>query len=163
MAREREGRREERGREADALQHRGRVVLDVGLEDAARLELGEDAQHDVLDLDRELEPFGLAAHPLGDLAQSRRARVVGAVDAMAEAHDPLAAADELADPRLGPLGRADLVELVHDLRRRPAVERALQRADRAARPPTTMSERVDVMTRAVNVEALRPCSAPTMK
>ena len=33
-------------------------------------------------------------------------------------------------------------------------------------PPATaeaMSERVEVMTRAVNVEALKPCSEPTMK
>ena len=51
---------------------------------------------------------------------------------MAEAHDPLAPPDELADPRLGPFGRADLVELVDHLGRGAAVERALQGADRAA-------------------------------
>ena len=93
--------------------------------------LGEDAQRDVLDLDRELRATRAVLHPLGDLAQRRGARVVGAVDAMAEAHQPLAAVERLADPRLGVLGRADLAELVDDLRRRAAVERPLHRADRA--------------------------------
>ena len=51
---------------------------------------------------------------------------------MAEAHDPLAATDRVADPLLGALGRADLVELVDDLGRGAAVERALEGADGAA-------------------------------
>ena len=82
---------------------------------------------------------------------------------MAEAHDPLAAGDGVADPLLGALRRADLVELVDDLGRGAAVERPLERADRAAHRATRGRDRVEVMTRAVNVEALRPCSAPTMK
>ncbi len=74
---------------------------------------------------------------------------------MAEAHQPLAAGQGVADPRLGLVGRADLAELVDDLRRRAAVERPLHRPDR---PDTAdaRSERVEVMTRAVNVEALKP-------
>ena len=50
---------------------------------------------------------------------------------MAEAHQPLAAIERLAQPLLGVLDRAHLGELVDDLRRRAAVERALHRPDRA--------------------------------
>ena len=42
-------------------------------------------------------------HPLGDLAQGRGARVVGPVDAVAEAHQPLAAVEGVAQPLLGML------------------------------------------------------------
>ena len=104
MARERERGREQVGREADAHQDRRRVELDVGLERPLGVLLGQDAQDDVLDLDGELEPLGPVVHPLGDLAQRRRPRVVGAVDAMTEAHQPLAAVERVADPLLGVLG-----------------------------------------------------------
>ncbi len=54
VAGQRERRREQVRRQADAHQHRRRVVLDVGLERPVRVPLGEDPQRDVLDLDREL-------------------------------------------------------------------------------------------------------------
>ena len=50
---------------------------------------------------------------------------------MAEAHEPLALVERLLDPLLRTLDRAHLVELLDDLRRRTAVERAFQRPDRA--------------------------------
>ena len=50
---------------------------------------------------------------------------------MAEAHQPLMAIQRLVQPLFGVLDRADLVELVHDLGRGAAVERAFHRPDRA--------------------------------
>ncbi len=75
---------------------------------------------------------GPLVHRLGDLAQGGGARVVGPVDAVAEAHDPAVVGDRLAGPGLGVVDRADLVELADDLRRGAPVERALECADRAA-------------------------------
>ena len=150
------------GDEADAHQHGRRVELDVGLERAIGMLLGQDPQGDVLDLDRELEPVGLVLHPLGDRAQRGGPRVVGAVDAVAEAHQPLAAIEGVADPGLGVIGRADLASWSTTSDGAPPwsgpfiVPIAPATAD-------AMSDRVEVMTRAVNVEALKPCSAPTMK
>ena len=160
---QREGRREQVRRQADALEHGGGVVLDVRLQRPVGMSLGEHPQRDVLDGDGELEPVGRAGHALGDLAQRGGARVVGAVDAVAEAHQPLAAVERVVDPRLGVLRRADLVELVDDLGRCAAMQRSLERADGARRSLSDVRLRVEVMTRAVNVEALKPCSAPTMK
>ena len=91
---------------------------------------GEQAQCDILDLDRQLQPVRLVLHALGDLAQRRGARVVGAVDPMAETHQALAAIERIVEPLLGVLDRADLRKLVDDLGRRTAVERALHRPDR---------------------------------
>ena len=51
---------------------------------------------------------------------------------MAEAHDPVSALDGFANPTFSVVGRADLVELAHDLGRGAAVERSLEGADRAA-------------------------------
>ena len=112
------------------MQHGRRVVLDVGLERPFGVLLGEDAQDDVLDLDRPLEPVGAMLHPLGDRAQRGGARVVRAVDAVAEAHQPLAAVERVADPGFGRCRGLHLAELVDDLGRRAAVERSLHRADR---------------------------------
>ena len=94
--------------------------------------LGEHPERDVLDLDRQLEPVGLAVHRLDDLAQGAGSRVVGAVDAVAEAHEPFAPIHGIADPLLGAFGRTDLVDLLDDLGRRAAVERTLQGPDRPA-------------------------------
>ena len=126
-----EGRREEVRRQPDALEDRGGVVLDVRLEGPLGVELGEHAEGDVLDRDRELQPVRLVLHRLGDPSERLRARVVGPVDPVAEAHQPLAAGDRVADPLLGVLRRADPVDLLDDLRWGAAVERALHRADRA--------------------------------
>ena len=86
------------------MQHRRRVVLDVCLQGPVGVLLGQHAQRDILDLDRLLQPVGLVLHALGDLAQRGGARVVGAVDAMAEAHQPLASGERVAHPALRVLG-----------------------------------------------------------
>ncbi len=104
VARERERGREQVRREADAHQDGRGVELDVGLERPLGVLLGQHPEDDVLDLDGELEPLGAVLHPLGDLAQRRGPRVVGAIDAMTEAHQPLAAVERVADPFLGVLG-----------------------------------------------------------
>src|SRR5437763_1142533 len=59
----------------------------------------------------------LLAERLEDLGPG----VVGAVDAVAEAHEALLPLQRLAAPGLGVLGRADLVQLVHHQRWRAAV------------------------------------------
>ena len=96
----------------------------------------ERARVDVIEMgfrrfgaDRELEPGGSRGHLLCHLAQGRCARIVSAVDAMAEAHDQLAPAEAVPRPRLRTVDRTDLVKLAEDLRRRTTVQRALQRTD----------------------------------
>ena len=59
------------------------------------------------------------------------ARVLGAVDAMAEAHQALAAIEEGLDVALGIALALDVVEHLQDARRGAAVERAGEGADRA--------------------------------
>ncbi len=54
----------------------------------------------------------VAAEGAGHVAQEHRPRVVGLVDPVAEAHDPVAPGHRLPDPGLGPVGRADVVEHV---------------------------------------------------
>ena len=104
MAGQGERRREEVRGEADAHEDRRGVELDVRLERPIGMLLGQDPQRDILDGDRELQPLGLVGHRLGDFAQGLRPGVVGSIDAMAEAHQPIAASDRLADPALG-IGR----------------------------------------------------------
>ena len=65
----------------------------------------------------------------GDLAQQHRAWVAGAVDGVAEAHDPPAGGELGLDPRLGPVRVADGVERVERPARRAAVQRPGQRAE----------------------------------
>jgi hypothetical protein len=62
--------------------------------------------------------------------QQARARILCPVDAMAEAHDPLAAVEPLLDPTLGVTRLCDLVEHRNDVRGRPAMQRPRERADR---------------------------------
>ena len=97
------------------------------------------------------------------LRKRRRPRVVGAVHAMAEAHQPLLAVERVVEPRLGVLGRADLGELVDDLAIGAPPWSGPFIVPIAPTTAEAMSERVEMTTRAVNVEALKLCSAPTMK
>ncbi len=103
------------------------VELDVGVELATRLQLGQHVDRRALDGLRELDQR--ATEALGDRAQEHRARVVGLVDAVAEAHDALAALDGGADVGVGALGCADGVQHVEGAAGGPAVEWSRQRAD----------------------------------
>src|SRR5215207_3217176 len=113
------------GGEAEGGVDRGGVEVDVGVE-----LLG---LHDrLLDPHRGVEPAGLAevaAEALGDVVEDGRPGVPGLVDAVAEAHHLLLAAQLLADPVGGPVGGADLVEHLPDLGDGPAVQRALEGGD----------------------------------
>ena len=163
VARERERRREQVRRQADAQEDRRRVVLDVGLERPLRVPLGEDPQRDVLDRDRELRASRAgwastrrpcaAPPPAGRRRGRRDGRSPSAArprssaslsHASACSGEPIwlswSTTSDGAPPWSGPF----IVPIA------PATADA-------------MSERVEVMTRAVNVEALKPCSAPTMK
>ena len=129
VPRERERRREQVRRQADALEHGGGVVLDVRLDRVIGLVLGQDAKRDLLDRHGLVEPVGHLGLALGHRAQRGGARVVRSVHAMPEAHQPLAAREGRADPGLGLVDRAHLVQLVDDLGRRAPVPRSLQGAD----------------------------------
>ena len=69
---------------------------------------------------------------LGRAAQHAGARVLGAVDAVAEAHQPLAAVEQLLDVRRRvAVALLDLLDHAEHARRRTAVQRAGHRADGA--------------------------------
>ena len=69
--------------------------------------------------------------PLGGGGEHVGARVANLVDAVAESHQPLAAFDLPAQQRFGARGVADLEHHVERRAGRAAVQRPLQRADRA--------------------------------
>ena len=64
------------------------------------------------------------AELLGGLAQRAGAGVLGAVDAVAEAHDPLPASEQVGDVAVGVAEFRDGVEHGEDARGGAAVERA---------------------------------------
>ena len=77
----------------------------------------------------------VSPRPLGRLAgeclEDARADVAGLVDAVAEAHDPLLAGQGVASPLLGRVRPAGGEQDVHHLLVGAAVQRTLERADRA--------------------------------
>ena len=97
-----------------SVHHDPGVELDVGVQLAAGLELGEDLDDPRARPARPARPArrAVAAEPLGDLAQQPRARVLGAVDGVAEAHDPVAGQR--------PARRTQRVDPVRRCRSRPA-------------------------------------------
>ena len=111
------------------VHHHAGVELDVGVEVAAGLELGQHLDDRLLDLLGELDLLG--ADALGHAPQEQRAGVVGLVDAVAEAHDPLAAGDGVDEVGAGVVDGADGVEQVERPAGRAAVQRAGQGADAA--------------------------------
>ena len=128
-ARAGEHRREQLRRHLGVVEHDRRPELDVRRQHAvglARLQLGERGL---------LERLGDLEARRAELArgapQHPRARVLGAVDAVAEAHQPLAAVERVLDPALGVAELLDLVEHLQHARGRAAVQRAGQRADGA--------------------------------
>src|SRR6266851_663410 len=128
-ARHGKGGREEVLRQADRLQDPGGVELDVRGLRALRMLLVQDGESGLLDLRREVVELRVQAlaHDLED----PRARVIGAVDAVPEAHESFLAVARLAQPVLGILGGADLLQLVHHSRGRASVGRTFQGADGA--------------------------------
>jgi hypothetical protein len=116
--------------QAAGLHHHTRVELDVGEQRTTGFELGQGADHGGLDRERGLGP--LAAELLRDPAQQDRPRVVGGVDAVAEAHDPIARRHRVAHPPLGIAGPVDLVQHVERPARCAAVQRSRQRPDGTA-------------------------------
>ena len=124
-------RRGEQGpRQAGRRHHDAGEELDVAGQRAVRLEPLQRGEDPALDVDRLVDE--VAAEPHGDLAQQRRAGIAGAVDGVAEAHDPPAGGDLGLDPGLG-VGRvADGVEGVEGPARGAAVQRAGERAEGGA-------------------------------
>ncbi len=95
----------------------------------ARLELRQDLQYASLDVHGEFDQG--AAEPLRDAAQHARARVLGAVDGVPEAHDPLPRQDAFADPGVDAVRGADGVEGVQGPAGRAAVQWPGERSDGA--------------------------------
>src|SRR3954470_19863814 len=121
--------REERRRHLGQVEDDGRPELDVGRKDAiglARLQLGER---------RALQRLGHLVAGRAELTrrapQDAGPRILGAVDAVPEAHEALAAVQRVADPALGVAELVHLVEHLEHARGGAAVQRAAQRADRA--------------------------------
>src|SRR5581483_11350179 len=107
-ARAREHRRSDGRRHLGDVEDERRVVLDVRLErpvGLAPLELGERGLLEALG-DLDLRRAKLARGVLEDA----RARILGAVDAMAEAHDPLAGVERVLHPALRVAHCGDLLE-----------------------------------------------------
>ena len=116
------------GEAADVHHHAG-VELDVGVEVTAGLQLGQQVDHRLLDGQGQLDQGPAERRDHG--TQQERARVVGLVDAVAEAHDPVTLLDGLPDVGLGPVRRADVVEHVEDPAGSTTVQRPRQGTDRA--------------------------------
>ena len=76
------------------------------------------------------DPAGTRKHPRRG-REHVGARIANLVDPMAEAHEPLAALDLAAQHGLGARRVADLEHHVERRARRAAVQRPLERADRA--------------------------------
>ena len=110
-ARNREEHREEVLRKAHRLIDEARVEVDVRIE-LARHEVFV-LQRDALELERDVEqrvPARHLEHLVGDPLDDLRARVVGLVDAVAEAHQPAVARLDARDEGRHVLDRADLLE-----------------------------------------------------
>ena len=131
-----EDRREEIGRDAEVAVDRGRVEIDVRVE-ALLLE------HRPLGRVGDREPVRLAAvvrELLGEPLEDQRARVVRAVERVAEAEELRLALEQLAHRVGRALRRAPLLEELHRRRVRAAVQRAA-RAQRSQRPLPTSGRR----------------------
>src|SRR4051794_5572945 len=126
-ARAGEQRRHQLRRHLCRVEHDRRPELDVGGQHAVRLAGGELGQRGGLDGLGHLQPAGpqLARRAV----QHTRARVLGAVDAVAESHQPLAAIQHRLDVALGGAGRLDLLEHLQHPAGRAAVQGAGERAD----------------------------------
>ena len=106
-----------------------RPELHVGLEHpvgAALLELGQRGL-----LQRLGDLVARRVELLGGTAQHPGARVLGAVDAVAEAHQPLALVEQALDVRRGVAALLHVADHPEHPRRRTAVQRAAHRADGA--------------------------------
>ena len=121
-ARAGEHRREQVRRHFGQIKHDRRPELDVRREHAVGLTGVELRERSLL------ERFGdfkaRRAKFCACAPQHPRAGVFGAVDAMAEAHQPLTAVERLADPPLGVARLFDFIEHLQHARGRPAVQRA---------------------------------------
>ncbi len=114
-------------------QQRG-IELDIGLQVAPRLVFFQQAHRDLLDVFRQMIELQVAVggvHLLGGLRQHLGAGVAHFVNTMAEAHQTLALFEFGAQVRLGIGFGGDLEDHIERRAGRAAVQRPLQRTDRA--------------------------------
>src|SRR4051794_2047005 len=122
----REHRGSERRRHLGDVEHDRRPVLDVRPR-MARALLRDRLVRDLLELLRDCN--ARRAELLRDALQHTRPRILCAVYAMAEAHDPLSAREGFGDPLLRIAAFGDGVEHRQHARRGAAVQRARERAN----------------------------------
>ena len=151
-------RREQCRVEPEAVQEQRCVELHVGLQPSAGLVLLEQPKRLRLHRPRQRVQRHVARareHPFGRPREDVGSRIAHLVDAMAEAHQLLAGLDLPAQDSLGPRCVPDLE---HHVERRPGAPPCSGPLSAPIAPTTadTRSDPVDVMTRAVNVDALRP-------
>ena len=114
------------------MEEEGGVELDVGLQAATGLVLFEQAQRDCLHAARQVvQRVASAEHRLRRGGQDVGARIADFVDAVAEAHQPLARLDLPAQHLLGARDLGDLEDHVERGTGRAAVQRPFQCADGA--------------------------------
>ena len=156
-ARAREHRRRERRRDLGDVEDDRGPVLDVRLEHAVGRLRAKRRQRGLLERQRDLDPG--RAELLRGAPEHPRARILGAVHAMAEAHDAIAAREHVVDVlRSASPVAATASSIGRTCAGAPPCRRpeSVPTADDSA---AAQSAPVDAAMRAVNVEALRPCSA----
>src|SRR5438132_12725977 len=130
-ATDREGRREERSLEAEAVEQQRGVELDIRLQAPAGFVLLEQADRHALDVLREIVKWISTEEPLGGGSEDVGPRVAHFVHAMAETHQPFSRLDFPAQHLFGSRRIADFEDHVERRAGRAAMQRTLERADRA--------------------------------
>jgi hypothetical protein len=125
-----EQRREQLRRHLGVVEHDSRPELDVRRQHAVGLACLQLGERGLLQGFRHLN--ARRAQLARGAAQDAGARVLGAVDAMPEPHQPLAAVQRVLDPALGVARALHPVKHLQHARRRAAVQRTGQRPDRRA-------------------------------
>ena len=116
------------GRDLRVVEHDGRPVLHIRLELTIGRPLVQHLERRLLERGRHLDARRPELHRRA--LEHGRARVVGAIDTMAEAHDPLAAGKHVVQVLLEIVRALGALDHRQDPRRRAAVQRAGQRPDR---------------------------------
>src|SRR4029077_17119112 len=120
-ARHGKNRRERRARQADGVEQKTSVHLDIGFDAAAGLAALQRRYRAALDVDDKAEPRRVRLEALEGCAQQVGARIAMAEDAMTEAHQAFAESELARDPAVDIAARLDLVEHIERQPRRAAM------------------------------------------
>src|SRR4029077_7821205 len=120
-ARHGKNRRERLARQADGVEQKAGVHLDISLDTAAGVGGLAGRDRGALDVDDEAEPRRVRLEALEGCAQKVGARIAMAEDAMTEAHQAFAESELARDPAVDIAARLDLVEHIERQPRRAAM------------------------------------------